>query len=80
MKKSDIALLILIVSISLGVAYFAGKAVLGDRTQQPAPVEKTEVIKADVITPDETVFNENAINPSVSINIGNSTNQAPFGN
>lgn len=80
MKKSDIALLILIVSVSLGVAYFAGQALLGGQIQQPVPVEKTEAIKPDVVQPDATVFNKDAINPSVPINIGNSTNQAPFGN
>jgi len=80
MKKSDIALLILIVSISLGVAYFVGQSVLGARTQQPVSVEKTEAMSADVAKPDERVFNKDAINPSVPINIGNSTNQEPFGN
>ncbi|HAC56660.1 TPA: hypothetical protein DCF80_04095 [Candidatus Saccharibacteria bacterium] len=80
MKKSDIALLILIVSVSLGVAYFVGQSLLGSRTQQPVPVEKTEAITSDVKEPDARVFNTDAINPSVPINIGNSTNQEPFGN
>lgn len=79
MKKNDIAVLIAVVAISLGVAFFAGKAVLGDRKPEDTRVEVVDVITADVKQPDPAVFNENAINPAVSIKIGDSTNQQPFG-
>lgn len=80
MKKNDIAVLILIVSISLGVAYFIGQAVVGMTKQGPVQVEVAEKISSDIVQPDPAVFNDKAINPSVPIRIGNSTNQQPFGN
>lgn len=79
MKKSDLALLILIVAISLGASYFAGRAILAQFVQRDTQVEVTEVINSALVLPSEDVFNEQAINPAVPINIGTSNNQQPFG-
>lgn len=79
MKKNDIALLILIVSISVIGAYFIGKAVIGYSKQGEAKVETVEKIDAQISAPDPTIFNSDAINPAVPIKIGDSTNQQPFG-
>lgn len=79
MKKNDIAVLLLIVSLSLGVAYFIGKAIMGSFTQESVRVETVEPITADVKQPDPTVFNKDAINPAVPIRIGESANDQPFG-
>lgn len=79
MKKSDIALLALIVSISLGAAYFAGQAVIGATKQGAAQVETVDAISPEVQEPDSRIFNKEAINPAVPIKIGDSTNQQPFG-
>lgn len=80
MKKSDIALLAIIVSVSLGIAYFAGQALIGLTQQQGnAEVETVEPISSEVQSPDASVFSKDAINPAVPIKIGDSTNQQPFG-
>lgn len=79
MKKSDIALLAMIVSISLGISYFAGQAVIGATKQGVAEVETVEVISPEVPEPDASIFHKEAINPAVPIKIGDSTNQQPFG-
>lgn len=79
MKKNDIALLALIVGFSLITAYFIGQAIIGMSKQGVASVETVEVISSDITQPDKTVFNKDAINPAVPINIGDSTNQQPFG-
>jgi mannitol-specific phosphotransferase system IIBC component len=71
MKKSDIAMIILIASISVLIAYFVAKAVLGDVQNQSVKVKTTEPITSEVVEPDETVFNANAINPTVEVIIGN---------
>ena len=71
MKKSDIAMIILIASISMLVAYFAAKALIGDTRNQSAKVKTAEKITTDVTQPDTTVFNSNAINPTVEVIIGN---------
>lgn len=70
MKKSDIAMIILIASISVLVAYFVAKAVLGDVQDQSVTVKTTEPITADVAEPDASIFNKNAINPTVEVIIG----------
>lgn len=79
MKKGDITVIILIISISLIAAYFIGQALLGATNQGQAEVETVEVISPEVVAPEPRIFNKEAINPAVPIKIGNSTNQQPFG-
>ncbi len=78
MKKSDIAMIILIASISVLVAYFAAKALIGDVQNESVKVKTAERISTKVEEPDKTVFNTNAINPTVEVIIGGS--QTPQGN
>jgi len=70
MKKSDIAMIILIASVSVLVAYFAAKAIVGDVQNQSVQVKTTEPITTEVPEPDPTVFNKDAINPTVEVIIG----------
>lgn len=70
MKKSDIAMIVLIASISVLIAYFVAKAVLGDATNQTAKIKTVDPITSQVASPDPTVFNNNAINPTVEVLIG----------
>lgn len=79
MKKNDIAVLILIVAMSLGLAYVLANSLLGGIKQTSVKVEVVEKIQSSVPDPDPTIFNEDAINPSVEIKIGESTNEQPFG-
>ncbi|HEX4662002.1 MAG TPA: hypothetical protein VH144_00120 [Candidatus Saccharimonadales bacterium] len=78
MKKNDMALIILIVSISLLVSYFVGKAIIGEPKKQSTQVEVVEPITSNVTDPSPLVFNKDAINPTVPIQIGNPSNQQPF--
>lgn len=71
MKKSDIAMIILIASISVLVAYFVAKAVIGDVQNESVQVKTADPITTDVTEPDPTVFNSDAINPTVEVIIGN---------
>ncbi|HTJ73647.1 MAG TPA: hypothetical protein VL481_03590 [Verrucomicrobiae bacterium] len=70
MKKSDIAMIILIASVSILVAYFVAKALIGDTANQSITVKTTEQITTDIDKPDSSVFNSNAINPTVQVIIG----------
>jgi hypothetical protein len=70
MKKSDIAMIILIASISVLISYFVAKAVIGDVQNQSVKVKTTDPISTDVTKPDITVFNSDAINPTVEVIIG----------
>ncbi len=73
MKKSDIATIILIASISVLVAYFAAKALIGDVQNESVQVKTADPITTEVKEPDPTVFNSDAINPTVEVIIGNSS-------
>ncbi len=70
MKKSDIAMIILIASVSILVAYFVAKGLVGDVQNQSAKVKVAEPISATVDQPDARIFNTNAINPTVEVIIG----------
>jgi len=79
MKKNDIALLILIASITLVISFLIVKSLFGEPQAQQTKVEKVEAISATLETPSVRIFNTNAINPTVVIQIGNPANQQPFG-
>lgn len=70
MKKTDIAALILIASLSVLFAYFIASAVLGSATPENVTVKTVEKISSEVTQPDSTVFNADAINPTVEVIIG----------
>lgn len=79
MKKNDIALIILIASLTLVISFFIVKAVFGEPKDYQTKVEKVEVVNANLTEPSDRVFNADAINPTVVIQIGNPSNQQPFG-
>lgn len=69
MKKSDIAMIILIASVSVLIAYFVGKAVFGDAYNGTATVKTIDAIDSTITQPDPDIFNKNAINPAVQVQI-----------
>lgn len=70
MKKTDIAMIVLIASLSALVAYFAAQALIGDTQNESVVVETIEPISTEVSQPDTSVFNKDAINPTVEVIIG----------
>lgn len=70
MKKTDIAMIIFIAGLSVLLAYFVAKAVLGDVSEESVKVKTAVPISASVTEPDPTVFNKDAINPTVKVVIG----------
>lgn len=78
MKRNDIALIILIASITLVVSYLVVKGLFGEPASQQTSVEKVEPIAGTVQEPSARIFNREAINPTVVIQIGNPSNQQPF--
>lgn len=78
MKRNDIALIILIVSITLVISFLIVKAVFGEPQNEAVKVEKVEPITSQITQPSSSIFNKDAINPTVVIQIGNPANQQPF--
>lgn len=72
MKKTDIAMIILIASISILVSYFVAKAIVGDVQNESVKVKTTDPITTEVVEPDKSVFNKDAVNPTVEVIIGGS--------
>jgi hypothetical protein len=71
MKKSDIAVIILIASVSIAVAYFVADAVIGKPSSASVKVRTATPISAEVEEPSTSIFNKDAINPTVEVVIGN---------
>lgn len=80
MKKTDIALLVLIASISMLIAYFVGNMLLGGTQDKPVVVKTAEKITTTVQDPDKRVFNAQAINPTVPVTIGKDATNATGNN
>lgn len=70
MKNSEIAAIILIAAVSIGVAYFVADAVIGKPSSESTKVKTATPISASIDEPDKTIFNKEAINPTVEVVIG----------
>ncbi len=69
MKKTDIALIIIIVSVSAGLSWWIADMTIGKSNDEPIIVRTIEAINVDDQIVDKKVFNENAINPTVEATI-----------
>ncbi len=70
MKKTDIAMIVLIASVSILVSFFATRAIFGGAANENVKVKTIEKINADIVQPDPAIFNKDAINPSVEVQVG----------
>lgn len=80
MKKSDIAMIIFIASLSTLAAYFVANAFVGDIVNEPVQVKTIEAISSSVPDPNKDVFNSDAINPTVEVIIGSSNSSVEISN
>jgi hypothetical protein len=79
MNKNNFAILILVVVVIAGASYAIGNALLGSKSFKPVTVETATPIAPEVTQPEPTVFSSDAINPTVPISIGDTSNQNPLG-
>ena len=71
MKKTDIAMIILIAGVSVLVTYLiANSFPLFKDANKPVSVKVAEKITPDFEKIDTTIFNKDAINPTVEVIIG----------
>lgn len=72
MKKTDIAMIILIASIGIIVAYFIAINIPFLKVpEKGVKVQTIPVITAEVKEPSKAIFNELAVNPTVEVIVGN---------
>lgn len=69
MKRTDIALIVLIAGLSAGIAYVVGNSIFGNINESGANVQTIEPITSNVEEPSEAIFNDDAINPSVEVQV-----------
>lgn len=75
MKKSDIAMIILIASLSVMVAFMIANSLPFLKVDDTGvQVDKIDSITEEVVEPDSTVFNDKAINPTIQSVIGGGDN------
>ncbi len=74
MKKSDIAMIVLIAGLSMLIAFTIGNNIPALKAPRVgASVSTIEKMSSDVKEPSSEVFNSNAINPTVETIIGSSS-------
>lgn len=79
MKQSDIAMVILVASLTLVVSFVVGGRLINSPSNRSTEVERVVSISPDFPSPDtEKVFSANAINPTQLIQIGNTNTNKPF--
>lgn len=71
MKKTDIALIIIIVSISAGISYWIASVTINQSNEKPIIVRTVDEIKVgeEEVVVDEAVFSKDGINPTVEATI-----------
>lgn len=69
MKRTDIAMIVLIATTSVLIAFFVTRGLLGTSATQTVKVKSVEEISSTVKDPDPTIFNSDAINPAVEVQI-----------
>lgn len=69
MKKTDIAMIIFIASVSVVVAFFVAKSIFGYAYTGSAKVKTIDKIDPSINEPSSEIFNKNAINPAVQVQI-----------
>lgn len=71
MKKSDIAMIVLIASLSVMVAFFIANSIPFLKPNvKGVKIPTAERITSDVTAPSDQIFNKQAINPTVETIIG----------
>ncbi len=79
MKRNEIALILVVVGLVVLTTYSLLNVMFGKAALNPVGVKSTDSISGSINNPpDSMVFNTDAINPSVSVTIGNQSDQQPF--
>ncbi len=79
MKQKDVLLVVVICVVAGIISFVISGMIFVTEANRQQPVEKAPVITTNFPTPDTNYFNSSSINPTQTIQIGNSNNPAPFG-
>ena len=79
MKKTEIAMTILVASVAMVGAFFLARALFGSEIEREAIVETTEPIIVDGskgVSISRRIFNEEALNPTVEVYVDSGTDSS----
>ncbi len=79
MKRTEIAMIILVASICMAITFFIVRSAFGNIVNREASVKTIEPISDGLVQPSKLIFNENAINPTVEIYVDNDIRSAGDG-
>lgn len=77
-KSNDIALIILVSSIALVASWFIAGSLINTDENRSQEVEVIRNINSDFTPPAVSIFNDQATNPTESINIRENDKELPF--
>ena len=75
MKKTDIAMIIFIATISVLASFFITRSILGDPNTETVTVKTIEAIDIEIVEPDKSIFNSDAINPAVKVELNSDASE-----
>lgn len=71
MKRAELATIVLIASISVMAAYLVTQSIFVGITNESVQIKTVDRIESEFEQPSKDVFNKDAINPTVEVNINN---------
>ncbi len=77
-KQSEMAMIILVAAISLVTAYWLGGMLINSPEQRNTTVEIAIPFGSEFSEPSKKIFNENSVNPTEKIQIGDADKDKPF--
>jgi capsular polysaccharide biosynthesis protein len=78
MKQKDIALIVVVSIISGAVSFFVAQYFFLKPESKQIKAEYVQAISTDFSRPDTKYFNQNSINPTQQIQIGDGGNTSPY--
>jgi len=78
MKQKDVILIIVIAFVSAVLSLVLSNMIFASPKNRQQTIEVVDAITSDFPTPDSKYFNNNAVDPTQLIQIGNNNNQTPF--
>ncbi len=78
MKKNDIGIIIAIAVVAGVFSLVASSLIFTPNSSKQLKAQKIDAIESSFVQPDKRYFNQESINPTQLIKIGDSPNQQPF--
>lgn len=78
MKQKDIALILVIAVVSGVISFFVSGKIFVTPANRSQKVEVVDKISTDFQQPSEKYFNDQSVNPSQTVEVGENNNPTPF--